>query len=116
MHRSRAPSIAPGTFFVAQLRADCITNMPGFNLRQAHEFGVVGYLFKKLHYPLAPLVLAMVIGDKAERRFARDIFQQYTGDDADPPRRGAARAAGDLANHREDDGAIAVKTMTMTRQ
>jgi hypothetical protein len=36
MHRSRAPSIAPGTFFVAQPWADCITDMPGFNLRQAH--------------------------------------------------------------------------------
>ena len=35
MRRSRAPSIAPGTFFVAQPWADCITNMPGFNLRQA---------------------------------------------------------------------------------
>jgi hypothetical protein len=35
MHWSRAPSIAPGTFFVAQPWADCITNMPGFNLRQA---------------------------------------------------------------------------------
>src|SRR6202049_619529 len=37
MHRSRAPSIAPGTFFVAQPWADCITNMPGFNLRQAQD-------------------------------------------------------------------------------
>src|SRR6202023_2751071 len=35
MHRSRAPSIAPGTFFVAQSWAGCIINMPGFNLRQA---------------------------------------------------------------------------------
>jgi hypothetical protein len=35
MRRSRAPSTAPGTFFVAQSWADCITNMPGFNLRQA---------------------------------------------------------------------------------
>jgi FixJ family two-component response regulator len=35
MHRSRVPSIAPGTFFVAQSWAGCITNMPGFNLRQA---------------------------------------------------------------------------------
>jgi hypothetical protein len=35
MHPSRAPSIAPGTFFVAQSWAGCITNMPGFNLRQA---------------------------------------------------------------------------------
>src|SRR5882757_7326500 len=37
MHRSRAPSIAPGTFFVAQPWADCITNITGFNLRQAHQ-------------------------------------------------------------------------------
>jgi transposase InsO family protein len=36
MHRSRAPSIAPDTFFVAQSWADSITDMPGFNLRQAH--------------------------------------------------------------------------------
>ena len=35
MHRSRAPSIAPGTFFVAHSWAECITNMAGFNLRQA---------------------------------------------------------------------------------
>src|SRR5258708_23941744 len=31
MRRSRAPSIAPGIFFVAQSWADCIANMPGFN-------------------------------------------------------------------------------------
>src|SRR6201984_1089934 len=35
MHRSRAPSIAPDTFFVAQSWADPTTDMPGFNLRQA---------------------------------------------------------------------------------
>jgi hypothetical protein len=39
MRGSRAPSIAPGTFFVAQPWADCITNMPGFNLRQAQLSG-----------------------------------------------------------------------------
>src|SRR6202035_92914 len=38
MRRSRAPSIAPGTFFVAQSWADCITNIAGFNLRQAQSF------------------------------------------------------------------------------
>jgi signal transduction histidine kinase len=37
MHRSRAPSIAPGAFFVAQPWADCITNMPGLYLRQAQR-------------------------------------------------------------------------------
>jgi putative tricarboxylic transport membrane protein len=30
-------------------------------------FGIIGYVFKKLDYPLAPLVLALVLGDMAER-------------------------------------------------
>jgi hypothetical protein len=34
MRQSRAMSIAPGTYFVAQSWAGCITNMPGFNLRR----------------------------------------------------------------------------------
>jgi hypothetical protein len=38
MRRSRAPSIAPGTFFVAQSWLDCITNMAGFDLRQAQAY------------------------------------------------------------------------------
>src|SRR5438445_12275163 len=29
-------------------------------------FGIAGYVFKKLSYPLAPLVLAIVLGDRAE--------------------------------------------------
>ncbi|HEY1383085.1 MAG TPA: tripartite tricarboxylate transporter permease, partial [Dongiaceae bacterium] len=32
-------------------------------------FGVIGYAFKKLQYPLAPLVLALVLGDMAESNF-----------------------------------------------
>jgi TctA family transporter len=34
----------------------------------------LGYLFKKLHYPLAPLVLAIVIGDKAEDAFRQSML------------------------------------------
>ena len=37
-------------------------------------FGVLGYLFKKLDYPLAPLVLAMVLGDKAEDAFRQSMM------------------------------------------
>jgi putative tricarboxylic transport membrane protein len=37
-------------------------------------FGVVGYLFKKLHYPLAPLVLALVLGDRAESAFRQSML------------------------------------------
>ena len=35
MRRYRAPSIAPGTFIVAQSSADCTTSMSGFDFRQA---------------------------------------------------------------------------------
>jgi putative tricarboxylic transport membrane protein len=37
-------------------------------------FGVVGYVFKKLDYPLAPLVLALVLGDKAEDAFRQSML------------------------------------------
>ena len=37
-------------------------------------FGVVGYLFKKLNYPLAPLVLALVLGDMAEASFRQSML------------------------------------------
>jgi putative tricarboxylic transport membrane protein len=37
-------------------------------------FGVVGYLFKKLKYPLAPLVLALVLGDMAESSFRQAML------------------------------------------
>ena len=37
-------------------------------------FGVAGYLFKKLKYPLAPLVLALVLGDMAEASFRQSML------------------------------------------
>jgi putative tricarboxylic transport membrane protein len=37
-------------------------------------FGVVGYAFKKLDYPLAPLVLALVLGDAAESAFRQSML------------------------------------------
>ena len=37
-------------------------------------FGVVGYLLKKCNYPLAPLVLAIVLGDKAEEAFRQSLL------------------------------------------
>jgi putative tricarboxylic transport membrane protein len=37
-------------------------------------FGVVGYIFKKLDYPLAPLVLALVLGDRAEDSFRQAML------------------------------------------
>jgi putative tricarboxylic transport membrane protein len=37
-------------------------------------FGIVGYLFKKLDYPLAPLVLALVLGNNAENAFRQAML------------------------------------------
>jgi putative tricarboxylic transport membrane protein len=37
-------------------------------------FGVLGYLFKKLRYPMAPLVLALVLGDMAESSFRQSML------------------------------------------
>ena len=37
-------------------------------------FGVIGYVMKKCDYPLAPLVLAIVLGDKAEEAFRQSLL------------------------------------------
>jgi putative tricarboxylic transport membrane protein len=37
-------------------------------------FGILGYVFKKLQYPLAPLVLAIVLGDAAEASFRQAML------------------------------------------
>ena len=37
-------------------------------------FGTMGYVFKKLDYPLAPLVLALVLGDRAEDAFRQSML------------------------------------------
>jgi putative tricarboxylic transport membrane protein len=37
-------------------------------------FGVIGYVFKKLNFPLAPMVLALVLGDKAEDSFRQAML------------------------------------------
>jgi TctA family transporter len=37
-------------------------------------FGVVGYVFKKLDYPLAPRVLAIVLGDRMEDAFRQSML------------------------------------------
>jgi putative tricarboxylic transport membrane protein len=45
-----------------------------FDVYLALGFGVVGYVFKKLDYPIAPLILAMVLGDKAEDAFRQSML------------------------------------------
>jgi len=37
-------------------------------------FGILGYLFKKLDYPIAPMVLALVLGDMAEQALRQSLI------------------------------------------
>jgi putative tricarboxylic transport membrane protein len=37
-------------------------------------FGAIGYVLKKLDYPLAPLVLSLVLGDRAEAAFRQAMM------------------------------------------
>jgi TctA family transporter len=45
-----------------------------FDVVLALLFGMAGYLFKKLDYPVAPLILAMVLGDRAEVAFRQSML------------------------------------------
>jgi putative tricarboxylic transport membrane protein len=45
-----------------------------FDLWLLMLFGAVGYFMKALDYPLAPLVLAMVLGDRAEDAFRQSML------------------------------------------
>jgi putative tricarboxylic transport membrane protein len=54
-----------GAYTVASSRPDLLLTV---------LFGVAGYAFKKLDYPIAPLVLAMVLGDKAEDAFRQSMI------------------------------------------
>jgi putative tricarboxylic transport membrane protein len=42
-------------------------------------FGIVGYFMKKTNYPLAPMVLAIVLGDKAEESFRQSLLASQGG-------------------------------------
>jgi putative tricarboxylic transport membrane protein len=45
-----------------------------FDVWMMVAFGVAGYVLQKLNYPLAPLVLAIVLGDKAEEGFRQALL------------------------------------------
>jgi putative tricarboxylic transport membrane protein len=65
--------IGPLIVVVCLIGAYTIAGRP-FDLWLALGFGVLGYAFKKLDYPIAPLILAMVIGDKAEDAFRQSMI------------------------------------------
>ena len=65
--------LAPLIFIVCTVGAYSVSNSY-LDVVLMMGFGVLGYLFKKLAYPLAPLVLAIVIGDKAEDAFRQSML------------------------------------------
>jgi putative tricarboxylic transport membrane protein len=65
--------IGPAIVVVCFIGAYTVGSRP-FDLWLALGFGLLGYVFKKLEYPIAPLVLAMVIGDKAEDAFRQSLI------------------------------------------
>ncbi len=65
--------LAPLIFIVCVVGAYSVSNSY-LDVVFMMGFGVLGYLFKKLDYPLAPLVLAIVIGDKAEDAFRQSML------------------------------------------
>ncbi|WP_419898836.1 tripartite tricarboxylate transporter permease [Roseomonas sp. USHLN139] len=65
--------VAPLIVVVCTISAWSVASA-GFDLWLMLVFGVVGWGMKKLDYPIAPLVLAMVIGDKAEDAFRQSMI------------------------------------------
>jgi putative tricarboxylic transport membrane protein len=65
--------IAPVIIVICAIGAYTVHNAM-FDVALMLVFGVLGYLFKKLKYPLAPLVLALVLGDMAEASFRQAML------------------------------------------
>jgi putative tricarboxylic transport membrane protein len=65
--------IAPIIIVICCVGAYTVHNAT-FDIAVMLIFGVLGYLFKKLGYPLAPLVLALVLGDMAESAFRQAML------------------------------------------
>jgi len=70
--------IAPVIIVICAIGAYTVHNSM-FDVWLMVVFGVVGYAFKKLRYPLAPMVLALVLGDRAEENF-RNAIKGSQGD------------------------------------
>ena len=70
--------IAPVIMVICAIGAYTVHNSM-FDVYLMVVFGVIGYAFKKLDYPLAPLVLALVLGDRAEENF-RNAIKGSQGD------------------------------------
>jgi putative tricarboxylic transport membrane protein len=67
------PIIAPVIVVICAIGAFTVKNNM-LDVWMMVVFGVVGYAFRKLDYPLAPMVLALVLGDSAESSFRQSML------------------------------------------
>jgi putative tricarboxylic transport membrane protein len=65
--------IAPIIVVICAIGAYTVNNTT-FDIYMMVVFGVAGYMLKKLSYPLAPLVLAIVLGHSAEASFRQAML------------------------------------------
>ncbi len=65
--------IAPVIIVICAIGSYTVHNSM-FDVWMMLVFGVAGYVFKKLAYPLAPMVLAIVLGDRAEASFRQAML------------------------------------------
>jgi putative tricarboxylic transport membrane protein len=70
--------IAPIILVLCAIGAYTVHNNT-FDVVMMLVFGVAGYLLKKTNYPLAPMVLAIVLGDKAEEAFRQSLLASQGG-------------------------------------
>jgi putative tricarboxylic transport membrane protein len=70
--------IAPVILVVCAIGAYTVHNST-FDVVMMLVFGILGYVLKKTNYPLAPLVLAIVLGDKAEEAFRQALLASQGG-------------------------------------
>jgi TctA family transporter len=65
--------IAPVILVLCAIGAYTVHNST-FDVLMMVVFGILGYFMKKFNYPMAPMVLAIVLGDKAEESFRQSLL------------------------------------------
>jgi putative tricarboxylic transport membrane protein len=71
--RVPAPLLTPTIILLSVIGAYAVNNTT-FDIWLLLAFGAAGYLFKKLNYPLAPFVVALVLGDMTEEALRQSLI------------------------------------------
>jgi len=74
--RIRFSIFMPAIVYVCAIGAYAVNNRM-IDVYYMIFFGIVGYLFKKLDYPIAPMVLALVLGDMAESAMRQALIMSH---------------------------------------